>query len=160
MFDIQEELKKLPEKPGVYIMKDKNGQIIYIGKAVVLKNRVRQYFQSLANQTPKVQAMVPLIHEFEYIVTDTELEALILECNLIKKHRPKFNIQLKDDKTYPYIKVTMNEEYPRVLVTRRVEKDGAKYFGPYISSLSVSSAVPSRIKCSLPISFPPRIKNT
>ena len=98
MFDIQEELKKLPEKPGVYIMKDKNGQIIYIGKAVVLKNRVRQYFQSLANQTPKVQAMVPLIHEFEYIVTDTELEALILECNLIKKHRPKFNKQLKDDK--------------------------------------------------------------
>ena len=137
MFDIQEELKKLPEKPGVYIMKDKNGQIIYIGKAVVLKNRVRQYFQSLANQTQKVRAMVPLIHEFEYIVTDTELEALILECNLIKKHRPKFNIQLKDDKTYPYIKVTMKEDYPRVLVTRRVEKDGAKYFGPYTSEFAV-----------------------
>jgi len=141
VFDIQEELKKLPEKPGVYIMKDKNGQIIYIGKAVVLKNRVRQYFQSLANQTPKVQAMVPLIHEFEYIVTDTELEALILECNLIKKHRPKFNIQLKDDKTYPYIKVTMNEEYPRVLVTRRVEKDGAKYFGPYTSEFAVKETM-------------------
>ena len=141
MFDIQEELKKLPEKPGVYIMKDKNGQIIYIGKAVVLKNRVRQYFQSLANQTQKVRAMVPLIHEFEYIVTDTELEALILECNLIKKHRPKFNIQLKDDKTYPYIKVTMKEDYPRVLVTRRVEKDGAKYFGPYTSEFAVKETM-------------------
>jgi len=141
VFDIQEELKKLPEKPGVYIMKDKNGQIIYIGKAVVLKNRVRQYFQSLANQTPKVKTMVPMIHEFEYIVTDTELEALILECNLIKKHRPKFNIQLKDDKTYPYIKVTMNEDYPRVLVTRRVEKDGAKYFGPYTSEFAVKETI-------------------
>ncbi len=141
MFDIQEELKKLPDKPGVYIMKDINGEIIYIGKAVVLKNRVRQYFQSLSNQTPKVQAMVPRIREFEYIVTDTELEALILECNLIKKYRPKFNIMLKDDKSYPYIKVTMNEEYPRILMTRKVEKDGAKYFGPYTSGFAVKDTI-------------------
>lgn len=141
MFDIQEELKKLPEKPGVYIMKDKNGEIIYIGKAVVLKNRVRQYFQSLAKQAPKVQAMVPQIKEFEFIVTDTELEALILECNLIKKHRPKFNILLKDDKSYPYIKVTMNEGYPRILITRKIEKDGAKYFGPYTSGFAVKETI-------------------
>lgn len=141
MFDIQEELKKLPEKPGVYIMKDINREIIYIGKAVVLKNRVRQYFQSLSKQTPKVQAMVPKIKEFEYIVTDTELEALILECNLIKKYRPKFNIMLKDDKTYPYIKVTMNEEFPRILTTRKVEKDGAKYFGPYTSGFAVKDTI-------------------
>lgn len=141
MFDMQEELKKLPDKPGVYIMKDINGEIIYIGKAVVLKNRVRQYFQSLSNQTPKVQAMVPRIKEFEYIVTDTELEALILECNLIKKYRPKFNIMLKDDKTYPYIKVTMNEEFPRILMTRKVEKDGAKYFGPYTSGFAVKDTI-------------------
>ncbi|UWV47254.1 excinuclease ABC subunit UvrC [Acetivibrio thermocellus] len=141
MFDIQEELKKLPDKPGVYIMKDENGEIIYVGKAVVLKNRVRQYFQSLSNQTPKVRAMVAHIKEFEYIVTDTELEALILECNLIKKHRPKFNILLKDDKNYPYIKVTMNEDFPRILMTRRVEKDGAKYFGPYTSAYAVRETI-------------------
>lgn len=141
MFDIQEELKKLPDKPGVYLMKDSNGEIIYIGKAVVLKNRVRQYFQSLSNQTPKVQAMVPKIKEFEYIVTDTELEALILECNLIKKYRPKFNIMLKDDKSYPYIKVTMNEDFPRILMTRKVEKDGAKYFGPYTSGFAVKETI-------------------
>lgn len=141
MFDIQEELKKLPDKPGVYIMKDINGEIIYIGKAVVLKNRVRQYFQSLSNQAPKVRAMVSNIREFEYIVTDTELEALILECNLIKRHRPKFNILLKDDKSYPYIKVTMNEDFPRILMTRRVEKDGAKYFGPYTSVFAVRETI-------------------
>jgi len=141
VFDIQEELKKLPDKPGVYIMKDENGEIIYVGKAVVLKNRVRQYFQSLSNQTPKVRAMVAHIKEFEYIVTDTELEALILECNLIKKHRPKFNILLKDDKNYPYIKVTMNEDFPRILMTRRVEKDGAKYFGPYTSAYAVRETI-------------------
>ncbi len=141
MFDIQEELKKLPDKPGVYIMKDVNEEIIYIGKAVVLKNRVRQYFQSLSNQTPKVQAMVPRIKKFEYIVTDSELEALILECNLIKKYRPKFNIMLKDDKSYPYIKVTMNEEFPRILTTRKVEKDGAKYFGPYTSGFAVKDTI-------------------
>lgn len=137
MFDIQEELKKLPDKPGVYIMKDESGTIIYVGKAVVLKNRVRQYFQSSAAHTPKVTAMVAKISEFEYIVTDTELEALILECNLIKKHKPKFNILLKDDKNYPYIKVTMNEDYPRILMTRQVNKDGARYFGPYSNVFSV-----------------------
>ena len=141
MFDIQEELKKLPDKPGVYIMKDVNGEIIYIGKAIVLKNRVRQYFHSLSNQTPKVQAMVSRIRKFEYIVTDTELEALILECNLIKKYRPKFNIMLKDDKSYPYIKVTMNEDFPRILMTRKVEKDGAKYFGPYTSGFAVKDTI-------------------
>ncbi len=131
MFDIQEELKKMPDKPGVYIMKDENGTIIYVGKAVILKNRVRQYFQSSAVHTPKVQAMVARIKEFEYIVTDSELEALILECNLIKNHKPKFNILLKDDKNYPYIKISMNEDYPRIYMTRRVDRDGAKYFGPY-----------------------------
>lgn len=141
MFDIQEELRKLPEKPGVYIMKDKNGEIIYIGKAVVLKNRVRQYFTSQSSQTPKVLAMVSRIEEFEYIVTDTELEALILECNLIKKYKPKFNILLKDDKTYPYIKVTMNEDYPRIVMTRKIEKDGAKYFGPYTSGFAVRDTI-------------------
>jgi len=140
-FDIQEELKKLPDKPGVYIMKDENGEIIYIGKAVVLKNRVRQYFQSQSNQSPKVKAMVARIKEFEYIVTDSELEALILECNLIKKHRPKFNILLKDDKSYPYIKVTMNEEYPRILMTRKMQKDGAKYFGPYSNVSAVRETI-------------------
>ncbi len=141
MFDIQEELKKLPEKPGVYIMKDEFGEIIYIGKAVILKNRVRQYFQHSANHSPKVYAMVARIKEFEYIITDSELEALILECNLIKKHKPKFNILLKDDKHYPYIKVTLNEEYPRVLVARRIDKDGAKYFGPYSSAYAVKDTI-------------------
>lgn len=141
MFDIHEELKKLPDKPGVYIMRDSNDDIIYIGKAVVLKNRVRQYFHSLSNQLPKVQAMVPKIKRFEYIVTDSELEALILECNLIKKHRPKFNILLKDDKGYPYIKVTMNEEFPRIISTRKYEKDGAKYFGPYTSGFAVKETI-------------------
>ena len=141
MFDIQEELKKLPDKPGVYLMKDETGAIIYVGKAVVLKNRVRQYFQSSAAHTPKVTAMVAKIAEFEYIVTDTELEALILECNLIKDLKPKFNILLKDDKTYPYIKITMNEDYPRVIMTRRVEKDGSRYFGPYSSVFSVRETI-------------------
>ncbi len=141
MFDIQEELKKLPDKPGVYIMKDENRTIIYVGKAVVLKNRVRQYFQSSKNMHPKVQAMVARIREFEYIVTDSELEALILECNLIKKHKPKFNILLKDDKSYPYIKVTMNEDYPRVLMTRKMEKDKAKYFGPYSNAFAVKETI-------------------
>jgi excinuclease ABC subunit C len=135
MFDIQEELKKLPEKPGIYIMKDENKNIIYIGKAIVLKNRVKQYFQSMVNQTPKTRLMVSKICEFEYIVTGTELEALILECTLIKKYKPKFNILLKDDKNYyVYIKITMNEEYPRVIMTRKILKDDAKYFGPYGSA--------------------------
>ncbi len=137
MFDIQEELKKLPDQPGVYIMKDEFGAVIYVGKARVLKNRVRQYFQSSTVHSPKVAAMVAKVSEFEYIVTDTELEALILECNLIKKYKPKFNILLKDDKNYPYIKVTMNEDYPRMFMTRRVERDGAKYFGPYSNVFSV-----------------------
>lgn len=132
MFNIQEELKKLPEKPGVYIMKDENNNIIYIGKAIILKNRVKQYFQSSTNHTPKTKVMVSKISAFEYIVTDTEMEALILECNLIKKVKPKFNILLKDDKNfYVYIKISFNEEYPRVFMTRRIDKDGAKYFGPY-----------------------------
>ncbi|MCR4436214.1 MAG: excinuclease ABC subunit UvrC [Clostridiales bacterium] len=141
MFDIQEELKKLPDKPGVYLMKDQNGEIIYVGKAVVLKNRVRQYFQASANHSPKVAAMVERIREFEYIVTHSELEALILECNLIKKYKPKYNILLKDDKSYPYIKVTMNEEYPRILMTRRIEKDGAKYYGPYSNATAVKETI-------------------
>ncbi|HEX3027995.1 MAG TPA: excinuclease ABC subunit UvrC [Clostridia bacterium] len=141
MFNIQEELKKLPDKPGVYIMKDENSNIIYIGKAVVLKNRVRQYFQSSSNMTPKTQVMVSKIREFEYIVTDSETEALILECNLIKTHKPKFNILLKDDKSYPYIKVTMNEEYPRILTVRRLEKDKARYFGPYTGGFAVKETI-------------------
>ena len=141
MFDIQDELKKMPDKPGVYIMKDENGTIIYVGKAVVLKNRVRQYFQLSANHSPKVLAMVAKIAEFEYIVTDTELEALILECSLIKKYKPRFNILLKDDKNYPYIKITMNDEFPRILMTRKLEKDGAKYFGPYSNVFMVRETI-------------------
>lgn len=141
MFDIPEELKKLPQKPGVYIMKDKTDEIIYVGKAINLKNRVRQYFQSPKNQPPKVQTMVPHIQEFEYIVTDSEMEALILECNLIKKHRPKYNISLKDDKMYPYIKVTVNEEYPRIFMTRRFVKDKAKYYGPITDAMAVKETV-------------------
>ncbi|MBU5675005.1 excinuclease ABC subunit UvrC [Alkaliphilus sp. MSJ-5] len=131
MFDIKEKLKTLPDKPGVYMMRNEKQEIIYVGKAISLKNRVRQYFQSSKNHPPKVRAMVSHINTFEYIVTDTELEALILECNLIKENRPKYNVLLRDDKTYPYIKVTINEEYPRVIKTRKVIKDKAKYFGPY-----------------------------
>ena len=130
MFNIEEELKKLPGKPGVYLMKDKEDNIIYVGKAVSLKNRVRQYFRK-TNKTTRIEKMVSLIDHFEYIVTDNEAEALILECNLIKKNRPKFNVLLKDDKSYPYIKVALQEEYPNVYITRRIVKDGAKYFGPY-----------------------------
>ncbi|WZL72135.1 excinuclease ABC subunit UvrC [Clostridiaceae bacterium 35-E11] len=132
MFDINEQLKKLPEKPGVYLMKDRLGEIIYVGKAISLKNRVRQYFQSSKNHPPKVRAMVANIVEFEYIITDSEVEALMLESNLIKKHRPKYNVLLRDDKQYPYIKVTLGEKFPRLLKTRRVVKDGSRYFGPYI----------------------------
>lgn len=131
MFIIKEELKKLPSKPGVYLMKDGDGIIIYVGKAINLRNRVRQYFQSSANHTPKTLRLVSQIKEFEYIVTDSEIEALILECNLIKRHHPKYNVLLKDDKTYPYIKVTIQEDYPRIFLTRKVYKDKAKYFGPY-----------------------------
>ncbi|MEF9952359.1 MAG: excinuclease ABC subunit UvrC [Clostridium sp.] len=141
MFDIESELKKLPSSPGVYIMKDEEEQIIYIGKAISLKNRVRQYFRNSKNHSPKVIAMVRNITHFEYILTDSELEALILECNLIKKHKPKYNILLKDDKHYPYIKVTIKEEYPRVMMTRRYVKDGSKYFGPYTDVSAVKETL-------------------
>mgnify|MGYP000955257536 FL=1 len=128
---VAEKLKLLPDSPGVYIMKDAHGKIIYVGKAIVLKNRVRQYFQSSRNQAPKVRAMVSHVADFETIMTANEVESLILEANLIKKHRPRYNIRLKDDKSYPYVKVTVQEEYPRVFITRRVLRDGARYFGPY-----------------------------
>lgn len=140
MFNIQEELKKLPEKPGVYIMKDKEDNILYVGKAVILKNRVRQYFQ----KTPKsarIEKMVSRIDHFEYIVVDSEMEALILECNLIKLHRPKYNVLLKDDKMYPYIKVTLNEDFPTVRITRKKYNDGAKYYGPYTNAFAVKETV-------------------
>lgn len=130
MFNIEEELKKLPAKPGVYVMRDKNDNIIYVGKAVSLKNRVKSYFRK-TNKTQRILNMVSLIDHFEYIVVDNEAEALILECNLIKKNRPKFNVLLKDDKTYPYIKIDVKSEYPNVFITRRLLNDGAKYFGPY-----------------------------
>ncbi|MDD4601612.1 MAG: excinuclease ABC subunit UvrC, partial [Negativicutes bacterium] len=134
--EVEEKLALLPDRPGVYLMKDEGGRIIYVGKAINLKNRVRSYFQSSRNHSPKVKAMVIKISNLEYIITKTEMEALILECNLIKKHRPKYNISLRDDKTYPYIKVT-NEAYPRVYATRKVQKDGARYFGPYTSAGAV-----------------------
>jgi len=130
MFNIKEELKKLPAKPGVYIMRDKNDTILYVGKAVILKNRVKQYFTK-TNKTTRIEKMVSLIDHFEYIVTDSEAEALILECNLIKKNMPKFNVLLKDDKTYPYIKIDIKSDYPNVFMTRTLKNDGAKYFGPY-----------------------------
>lgn len=141
MFDIQEHLKTLPSNPGVYLMKNKKGQVIYVGKAVSLKNRVRQYFQSSRNHSDKVKSMVKNIASFEYIMTDSELEALILECNLIKKYKPKYNILLRDDKTYPYIKITMAEDYPRVKKVRRVIKDGSKYFGPYTNVAAVNDTL-------------------
>lgn len=131
MFDIEYQLKILPDKSGVYLMKNSLGEIIYIGKAKNLKNRVRSYFQNSKNHAAKVKAMVSNVYEFEYIITDSEMEALILECNLIKKYRPRYNILLKDDKQYPYIKVTLSEDFPRVIKTRKVIKDGSKYFGPY-----------------------------
>ena len=141
MLDIQEQLKKLPGEPGVYLMKDENDKIIYVGKAISLKNRVRQYFQSSKNHSSKVKSMVKNIKSFEYIITDSELEALILECNLIKKYRPKYNVLLRDDKTYPYIKVTINEDYPRVLKVRKVLRDKAKYFGPYTNVEAVNDTL-------------------
>ena len=140
-FNIEEELKKLPARPGVYIMHDENDAIIYVGKAISLKNRVRQYFQSSRNKGPKIEQMVTRIRRFEYIVTDSELEALVLECNLIKEHRPKYNTMLKDDKTYPFIKVTVGEEYPRVLFSRTMKKDKSKYFGPYTSAGAVKDTI-------------------
>jgi len=141
MFHIEEELKKLPAKPGVYIMHDKSDAIIYVGKAISLKNRVRQYFQSSRNLSPKIQKMVSLVARFEYIVVDSEMEALVLECNLIKEHRPKYNTMLKDDKHYPYIRVTVNEPFPRVLFARSRGKDKARYFGPYTSGLAVKETL-------------------
>ena len=141
MFNIEEELRKLPDKPGVYLMHDKNDTIIYVGKAVVLKNRVRQYFQSSRGKSPKIQRMVEQIAWFEYIVVDSEMEALILECNLIKEHQPKYNTMLKDDKHYPYIRVTVNEDYPRIMLARERKKDKAKYFGPYTSGQAVHDSI-------------------
>ena len=141
MFIIEEELKKLPAKPGVYIMHGEKDEIIYVGKAISLKNRVRQYFQSSRNKGAKIERMVTHITRFEYIITDSELEALVLECNLIKEYRPKYNTMLKDDKSYPFIKVTVNEPYPRVLFARRMKKDKARYFGPYTSGGAVKDVI-------------------
>lgn len=141
MFDIQEELKKLPGKPGVYIMHDETDDIIYVGKAISLKNRVRQYFQSSRNKGVKIEQMVTHITRFEYIVTDSELEALVLECNLIKEHRPKYNTMLMDDKEYPFIKVTVEEEFPRIVLARKLVKDKSKYFGPYTSAGAVKDTI-------------------
>lgn len=141
MFDIEEELKKLPAQPGVYIMHDIKDEIIYVGKAISLKNRVRQYFQSSRNKTSKIEQMVSRIARFEYIVTDSELEALVLECNLIKEHRPKYNTMLKDDKTYPYIQVTVSEDYPRILFSRIMKKNGNRYFGPFTSAGAVKDTI-------------------
>ena len=140
MFNIEEELKKLPNRPGVYVMRDKDDNIIYVGKAISLKNRVRQYFRK-TNKTERIKKMVSLIDHFEYIVVDNEAEALILECNLIKKNRPKFNVLLKDDKTYPYIKIDMKSDYPGVFITRRVVNDGSKYFGPYANPGSAKEMI-------------------
>jgi excinuclease ABC subunit C len=141
LFDFEYQLKVLPDHPGVYIMKNSLGEIIYVGKAKILKNRVRQYFQSGKNASEKVRAMVQNISEFEYIVTGSEMEALILECNLIKKHKPRYNILLKDDKHYPFIKITVNEEFPRIFVTRMLVKDGAKYFGPFTDVSAVHETI-------------------
>lgn len=141
MFQIEEELKKLPAKPGVYLMHDEKDEIIYVGKAISLKNRVRQYFQASRNKSPKIEQMVTHIQRFEYIVTDSELEALVLECNLIKEHRPKYNTMLTDDKTYPFIKVTIGEAYPRIMLARTMQKDKAKYFGPYTSAGAVKDTI-------------------
>lgn len=150
MFDFEYQLKILPNKPGVYIMKNTLGEVIYVGKAKILKNRVRQYFQNSKNHSDKVKAMVKNISEFEYIVTDSEMEALILECNLIKKYSPRYNINLKDDKFYPFIKITTNEDFPRVFVTRNFAKDGNKYFGPYTNGASVYEVI-NLIKNTFPL---------
>jgi excinuclease ABC subunit C len=159
MFNIEENLKKLPDSPGVYLHKDKLGNVIYVGKAISLKSRVRQYFQSSRHMDAKVKAMVSNIYEFEYITTGSEMEALILECNLIKKYMPKYNVLLRDDKTYPYIKVTMTEPFPRILKTRTVGKEGDKYFGPYSDVGAVNRMVDLinrvyRLKRCSPVSFP------
>ena len=140
-FNIPEELKKLPASPGVYIMHDETDAVIYVGKAVSLRNRVRQYFQTSRNKGPKIEQMVTRIRRFEYIVTDSELEALVLECNLIKEHRPRYNTLLKDDKTYPFIKVTVAEDFPRIFLTRRMTKDRSRYFGPFTSAFAVRETI-------------------
>ncbi|MBE7010673.1 MAG: excinuclease ABC subunit UvrC [Ruminococcaceae bacterium] len=137
----KEKLLNLPEEPGVYLMKDADGTVIYVGKAKILKNRIKQYFTGIQNHTPKVRAMVANIESFEYIITDSEIEALILECNLIKKYKPYYNILLKDDKHYPYIKVTLRDDYPKIFLARKMQKDGSKYFGPYTSSFAVREAI-------------------
>ena len=137
VFDFEYHLKNLPSKPGVYLMKNSLGEVIYVGKAKILKNRVKSYFQNSKNHSEKVRVMVKHIAEFEYIVTDSEMEALILECNLIKKYSPRYNILLKDDKFYPFIKITINDDFPRVFVTRNYSKDGSKYFGPYTNGTAV-----------------------
>jgi excinuclease ABC subunit C len=141
ILSLEHKLKNLPENPGIYIMKDEGNNIIYVGKAKNLKNRVSQYFKASKGHSPKVVAMVERIRNLEYIITDTELEALILECNLIKKHKPKYNILLKDDKHYPYIKVTVNEDYPRIMITREIKKDGSRYFGPYTDVMAVNRTI-------------------
>ena len=140
-FDIEEELKKLPAQPGVYIMHDKSDAIIYVGKAKILKNRVRQYFQSSRNLTPKIRSMVSNVQRFEYIITDSELEALVLECNLIKLHKPRYNTMLKDDKTYPFIKITVAEDFPRIMSSRQLKKDKCRYFGPFTSGKAVNDTI-------------------
>ncbi len=140
-FMIQEELKKLPGKPGVYLMHDEKDEIIYVGKAISLKNRVRQYFQMSRSKGVKIDQMVSHIRRFEYIVTDSELEALVLECNLIKEHHPKYNTMLMDDKSYPFIRVSVDEEYPRVLLARTIGKDKGRYFGPYTSATAVKDTI-------------------
>ncbi len=141
MFSIDEELKKLPKEPGIYIMRDKEDLILYVGKAINLKNRVRSYFRESTVKTPKIKKMVSLVDHFEYMVTDSELEALVLENNLIKEHKPKYNTLLKDDKTYPFIKVTVQEEYPRILFSRIMKKDRAKYFGPFAGAKGVKETI-------------------
>jgi excinuclease ABC subunit C len=141
VFDLEAELKKLPDKPGVYLMHDKEDHIIYVGKAVVLKNRVRQYFQKSRNVSPKIARMIEQIAWFEYIVTDSELEALVLECNLIKEHNPKYNTMLKDGKSYPFLKATIQEDFPRFVLARQMKRDGAKYFGPFTSGAAIRDTI-------------------
>ena len=140
-FDWAKELKELPDKPGVYLMHDAMDHIIYVGKAIVLKNRVRQYFRKSTKKSPKIERMVSQVAWFETIVVDSEAEALVLECNLIKEHRPKYNTMLKDDKGYPYIRVTVGEEFPRILLARRIKKDDSKYYGPYTNATAVRDTI-------------------
>ena len=140
-FILEEELKKLPAKPGVYLMHDSADEIIYVGKAVSLKNRVRQYFQKSRSVTPKIERMIGRIAWFEYIVTDSELEALVLECNLIKEHSPRYNTMLKDGKSYPYLKASVQEAFPRLLFARQMKRDGSRYFGPFTSGKAIRDTI-------------------